>query len=1201
MKRRIKFLILVFVGLLWLNGSSAYATDYSSTAIKKALLTGVQRCYSSGIINTSAGTLSGFSSFSNVILSDKDDSHFIALPSSLTGIVDDDVSCDQLFMGYPTGGGSSWGGSFEGVFTLAGLNGRPTSATGKKNLLEGMGYTEQRSSNTNNTRRIDFTYNQEVLGTTSQIKTDTIVATLDNSGRITELNIEYLGDYAQQNEYGSAFFGVVDGKIRLLRATTRVGQYGTWITTYYDTTKGVGDMWDGENGFLNDLRSTISKRGSFSYSFTPPHTSSSIVYTYSLPNDTTAGNYDPDAVADATYEIELDASAGPPSLIPAINSAIAYLSGNVYRTVNDLKYSEAEQIALLSAYIKSHFYEGLDPSDYWVCGVTDWADYGAYTADYEIHMTSGGVVEKNCRLNFSKLVTADVVHGFSGDRFDASGNTELTFEQTIAEINRLVGELPDDEVIVSPTPGDVTTDTSEYGECLNQASALGWILCPVLSFVQSAVESFYSNIEENWLPVEANMLRTQSSNVGETAVYEGWKIFRNFANIIFAILLVIVVLSQVSGFGLSNYGIKKMLPTLIIMAVLVNLSFFICQVVVDAVNVIGGSIDGVIGWISSQIQSSSSWSYSTSIKSAISGLFAVAGIGAGMWGIDFVAQSGNMGGFLLMLLVAGFGLIISIFFFFVLLAVRKAGIYLLVLISPLAIICYALPNTKNLFDRWKKLFIALLLVYPICQAITAGGRLVSHIMLNQGDESFMMNLIAVIIAFAPVFFIPSIVRNSMTLLGNLGAKLTQAGNRFRGLATGALNRSDTLQRARTSLDYFGANRGGKLAGRGNGALSRLVRNRIDRGAAKAKVSYKDMLQKDASSEYISKTMTTDSINKAIADQNYKYGLQLVDEAANAAIAGEMDYIDDDGSMQKVVATDFGNGGSLEKALNSYYRQYQASGGTDQRAGINMRAIAKILLDNGGNPAVSALGRFVQGSNFFKGFGKGTNTAGLKHLADYVQRNNKWSGLLKSSDRATMETLSDSANKEIDSELNTLSGYQAKALSSAKADAFPALSTQFYESAEELAKHLGSFSKEEQDLIRGAFGAFSTQAELAASNGQIYGKLNDGDWKHVKDLYESSFKLQNGNLNGFQQLVVGKDNSQRLDVPHGSASASSSGLSQPPAVYGWSKVNGEWINTKSIIGKDRSGAPIYQKLTADQISLAEQYMAEHPESRPKIIT
>ena len=68
---------------------------------------------------------------------------------------------------------------------------------------------------------------------------------------------------------------------------------------------------------------------------------------------------------------------------------------------------------------------------------------------------------------------------------------------------------------------------------------------------------------------------------------------------------------------------------------------------------------------------------------------------------------------ILSLLVGALGIVVSIFFLFLLLAAREAAIIVLVVLSPIAVVLYMLPNTKKLFDKWLKFFEGLLLVYPI--------------------------------------------------------------------------------------------------------------------------------------------------------------------------------------------------------------------------------------------------------------------------------------------------------------------------------------------------------------------------------------------------------------------------------------------------------------------------------------------------------
>ena len=51
-----------------------------------------------------------------------------------------------------------------------------------------------------------------------------------------------------------------------------------------------------------------------------------------------------------------------------------------------------------------------------------------------------------------------------------------------------------------------------------------------------------------------------------------------------------MIYSHITSFGISNYGIKKILPRLIIVAILVNISFYICAIAIDLSNIAGQAI-----------------------------------------------------------------------------------------------------------------------------------------------------------------------------------------------------------------------------------------------------------------------------------------------------------------------------------------------------------------------------------------------------------------------------------------------------------------------------------------------------------------------------------------------------------------------------------------------------------------------------------
>lgn len=57
-----------------------------------------------------------------------------------------------------------------------------------------------------------------------------------------------------------------------------------------------------------------------------------------------------------------------------------------------------------------------------------------------------------------------------------------------------------------------------------------------------------------------------------------WARFRDLANVLFVIAFLIVVFSQITSVGITNYGIKRCYPALSSQLLALNLSFLICQI-----------------------------------------------------------------------------------------------------------------------------------------------------------------------------------------------------------------------------------------------------------------------------------------------------------------------------------------------------------------------------------------------------------------------------------------------------------------------------------------------------------------------------------------------------------------------------------------------------------------------------------------------
>lgn len=376
------------------------------------------------------------------------------------------------------------------------------------------------------------------------------------------------------------------------------------------------------------------------------------------------------------------------------------------------------------------------------------------------------ILEKYIRLNFANVDSGTTSGVVGGD--DSSGN-----------------------------PGE-SGEISSITACYESAGILGWIACPVLEVMSGVTETLYGFIEDR--------LSIGSELMGSEGIRSGWSIFRDFSNIIFAIVFILVILSQLTGIGISNYGIKKILPRLIVVVVLVNISFILCQLAVDVSNILGSNLRAIFDGFSETVAKDVG-GIPFNLGTVVGGLAGTTvAVGGAVVITAVLAITIPFQLWLFPIFLAIIGCVVSVLFFFILLGVRQAGIVVLITLAPVAIVCYALPNTKSLFDRWKKMFTALLLVYPICGLLMGGGTFASTLLMSvahEGNASGFFVIIAMLINVAPFFMIPSILRSSMTAMGNLGVKVSQFGSRIGGGITRGIRNSEVgkdIQR-RANMSY----------------------------------------------------------------------------------------------------------------------------------------------------------------------------------------------------------------------------------------------------------------------------------------------------------------------------------------------------------------------------------------------------------------
>lgn len=271
--------------------------------------------------------------------------------------------------------------------------------------------------------------------------------------------------------------------------------------------------------------------------------------------------------------------------------------------------------------------------------------------------------------------------------------------------------------------GNTSGLSSGYGSNTSscEIETVGWIICPVMRSIAKLADYGFAFINQNFLKIEYGISNSESG------VYKAWEIMRNVANALFVLAFMGIVYAQMTGRSAGGYNIKRMLPRLVIGAILVNISYFVCVVGIEISNIIGGSILAIMQQISDQIGpaamtlSSAQNGFDDSRLSDITS--------------SILTKSGTV--WILLAPVAAVTVSIAIICAagLVLLIMRKVVVSMLLLVSPLMFVAYLLPNTEHYFQKWLRLFFQLLLLYPVIAFLLGTGQIISATIINVGSGS----------------------------------------------------------------------------------------------------------------------------------------------------------------------------------------------------------------------------------------------------------------------------------------------------------------------------------------------------------------------------------------------------------------------------------------------------------------------------------
>jgi hypothetical protein len=453
----------------------------------------------------------------------------------------------------------------------------------------------------------------------------------------------------------------------------------------------------------------------------------------------------------------------------------------------------------------------------------------------------------------------------------------------------------------------------EQAACMQNAGALGWVICPLMYGTRDAANGLFQYAVSPLLRVHESVLTGLSSS-SNSPMYQAWSFFRNVANIMFVIAMLFVIFSQITGFGIDNYGIKKILPKLIVTAIIVNFSYIICGIFVDLSNIVGEGIKNILESVAGSTTTATE-KLGDNVVGAINalvGALATTGVVTGGLTIAGAAlSSAVVSGSLLtvifpILAFVGAALMAG-FFAMLMLGLRQALIIIMIVISPVAFVLYAIPNTNGLFKKWFQLFKTLLMLFPVFCFMVGGGFLVSNIIIK-GSKDFFMTIIGGLISIAPYFAVPSMTKNAMkgfdgavAGLGALQQKANNAGTSINKKITNSDTMKDSMQNAQIGkmqryVDKYKGTDVSKLQpwqkrrlsnavgflnkdGRKNAAIGAAMKeyeyNADPRNAANinrsAMRSLNDAIQNDMMGEFKSDNMSVDDALRALNHaQEYEY-------------------------------------------------------------------------------------------------------------------------------------------------------------------------------------------------------------------------------------------------------------------------------------------------------------------------------------------
>lgn len=492
------------------------------------------------------------------------------------------------------------------------------------------------------------------------------------------------------------------------------------------------------------------------------------------------------------------------------------------------------------------------------------------------------------------------------------------------------------------------TELAEYNsddpepKCTDNGHGWSWFACAATKEISEQVSNIYT-IVEGYLYFDPEYYNEA------TGLQDAWNTARLISNAVLAVLLLVVILSQITGFGIDNYGIKKMLPKIVVVVVLINLSFILFRGAVDLANIFGSAIrntfDSMAESLTTTLPAGGSAIVDMSGNSLLGSGAAMITIIAGFFSVIAFLKSGES--IVVLALAAIIIVVVAVLMMFMIIVLRQALLIVLTVTAPIMLLFYLVPAGNPTFKKWLNLAKGLLLAYPLCSLVVSGGNFAAKIIVNVmggnmapsssaafGGLNFnpFAYVIAIAANIAPIFFLPKMIIQST---GKLGAMVKGAADKLGRSLSGGMKGMDFAKQlkhgaeARANRMNAGVNKRGEKAWWGGVTRSRNATRRM---AAEEAASKDRAERRDAQ-------FMADNPEAAMFEQNVKE---------------EMQALEDEG-------IDLSSEAAITQALNDRVSDVESAQGRATIEAIARSAASSRTLGNKKAPVDAAIMKFLNNS------------------------------------------------------------------------------------------------------------------------------------------------------------------------------------------------------------------------------------------------